>query len=381
MINRRDFLRVMATGGAMLAMPKLALAKANTNQRFIFVMQRGAADGLNIVIPYADPNYAKLLKSLAIDASQAVKLDSLFALHPALKQTAKLYTEGQALFVQAVASPYRQRSHFDAQNVLETGGNSPYQLKDGWMNRLLTLLAGKQKEAIAIAQSVPMALRGNVQVASYAPSKLPDAAEDLMLRVTKLYENDDALHAAWTSAMEVESMAAHATKKRDPAGLGKLTGGFLVREDGPRIAMLESNGWDTHSNQNGRLNRQLSGLDGFIASLKETLGDTWQQTTVLVCTEFGRTAAVNGTQGTDHGTASAAMLYGGGLKGGRVLADWPGLNNASLYQGRDLMPTLGLDTLITSVVAELYGLDPYRVRRVLFPQGSDRKALEGFYHT
>jgi uncharacterized protein (DUF1501 family) len=249
------------------------------------------------------------------------------------------------------------------------------------MNRLLTLLAGKQKEAIAIAQSVPMALRGNVQVASYAPSKLPDAAEDLMLRVTKLYENDDALHAAWTSAMEVESMAAHATKKRDPAGLGKLTGGFLAREDGPRIAMLESNGWDTHSGQNGRLNRQLSGLDGFIASLKETLGDTWQQTTVLVCTEFGRTASVNGTQGTDHGTASAAMLYGGGLKGGRVLADWPSLNNASLYQGRDLMPTLGLDTLITSVVAELYGLDPYRVRRVLFPQGSDLKALEGFYRT
>lgn len=379
MPTRRDFIHYMAASSAVFTFPQLALAKLNSDQRFVFIIQRGAADGLNTVIPYADPDYAKLRKSLAIDVSEATKLDGMFALHPALKETANMYRSGQAMFVHAVASPYRSRSHFDGQNVLETGGTSAYQLKDGWLNRLLGLLSSKQQQAIAISQSVPMALRGSTNVASYAPSKLPQASDDLMLRVSSLYENDETLHAAWSAAMEIEKTAASTSNRKDPAALGKLAGDFLAREDGHKIAMLETTGWDTHNSQIGRLNRQLGSLDKLLASLKNSLGDVWQNTTVIVCTEFGRTAAANGTQGTDHGTGSAAMVLGGTLNGGRVLTDWPGLSNSSLYQGRDLKPTLALDELITSVLAESYTLDPVKLAQVLFPSMTMMKPLTGFY--
>ena len=190
-MNRRDFLRFSALSSATLfASPYLSFAAANTDRRFIFIIQRGAADGLNTVIPYADTVYAKLRGALAIDVAQATKLDGLFALHASLAETAKLYASGQALFVHAVASPYRDRSHFDGQNVLETGGIAPYQMKDGWMNRLLTLLPSTQNEAIAIASTVPMALRGKAEVTSYAPSNLPQASDDMLMRVSQLYAED-----------------------------------------------------------------------------------------------------------------------------------------------------------------------------------------------
>jgi uncharacterized protein (DUF1501 family) len=367
-LQRRDFLRLAASGiGLALAAPYLSFAAANTDRRFIFIIQRGAADGLNTVIPYADPAYAKLRGALAIDVSQATKLDGMFALHASLAETAKLYSAGQAAFVHAVASPYRDRSHFDAQNVLETGGTSAYQLKDGWLNRLLPLLPGAQSNAIAIAATVPMALRGKVEVSSYAPSALPQAPDDLLLRVSKLYAEDAQLNSLWQSAMQANNLADDASKRQDPATLGKLAASFLLEPTGPRIAMIETGGWDTHSAQQNRLAQQLSNLDKLIAALKNGLGATWQKTTILVATEFGRTAATNGTGGTDHGTGSAAMILGGDVKGGRVIADWPGLSAANLYENRDLKPTLGLDTLIASLMAESFGLDATRVASTLYP--------------
>ncbi|WP_430869671.1 DUF1501 domain-containing protein, partial [Cupriavidus basilensis] len=202
MFSRRDFLRVTAGAGAMLALPRLTLASVDSDRRFVFVIQRGAADGLNTVIPYADPGYARLRGALAIDAAQATRLDGMFALHPALAETARLYGAGQALFVQAVASPYRERSHFDGQNVLETGGNAPYQVKDGWLNRLVGLLPRRADNAIAFAPTVPAALRGQAEVASYAPSALPAAPDDLLARVGQLYEMDPQLHPLWNAAMQ-----------------------------------------------------------------------------------------------------------------------------------------------------------------------------------
>ena len=194
-MNRRDFLRVASIGGAaFFASPYISFAAANTDRRFIFIIQRGAADGLNTVIPYADPYYAKLRGALAIDVSQATKLDGMFALHPALIETAKMYNTGQALFAHAVASPYRERSHFDAQNVLETGGTSAYQVKDGWMNRLLGLLPAAQSEAIAFASSIPMALRGKMEVSSYAPSALPSKTSKYEITLTKKGGQKSALN-------------------------------------------------------------------------------------------------------------------------------------------------------------------------------------------
>ncbi len=377
-MNRRAFLRALSLGSAaLLAAPYLSFASANTDRRFIFIIQRGAADGLNTVIPYADPNYSKLRGALAIDVAQGTKLDGMFALHGSLTETAKMYAAGQALLVHAVASPYRERSHFDGQNVLETGGTSPYQRNDGWMNRLLSLLPAAQSEAIAFSSTVPMALRGKIEVTSYAPSALPQASDDLLMRVAQLYAEDTQLNALWNAAMDANNMSADSSARQDPAGFGKLAASFLARNDGPRIAMIETGGWDTHSGQDGRLARQLKSLDQLLAALRDGLGPVWQKTTVIVATEFGRTAASNGTGGTDHGTGAAAMILGGDVNGGRVLADWPGLGNSALYQARDLKPTLGLDTLIASATGSAFGIDPERVAKTLFPDIKMDKALPG----
>jgi uncharacterized protein (DUF1501 family) len=346
----------------------MAFASAASEQRFVFVIQRGAADGLNIVVPYADPAYATLRGPLAIDPAAANKLDGTFALHPALAETAKMYAAGQALFVHAVASPYRDRSHFDGQNVLETGGTTPYQVKDGWLNRLASLLPPSKADAIAFAPTVPLALRGAARVTSYAPSGLPQAPDDLLLRVSQLYAGDPQLHQLWTEAMNAHELAANAGARQDPASLGRLAAQFLGRDDGPRIAMIETGGWDTHTAQNQRLNAQLKALDTMMAALRDGLGPHWANTTVVVATEFGRMAKINGTGGTDHGTASAAMVLGGAVQGGRVIADWPGLSPSALYEGRDLRATLGLDSLIAASAAETFGLDPERVRAHLFNQ-------------
>ncbi len=379
-MDRRQFLRWSAMSSlALLGLPNISFAAANTQKRFIFIIQRGAADGLNTVIPYADPDYKRLRGALAIQNS--IKLDGFFGLHPALKQTAALYQSGQALFLHGVASPYRERSHFDAQNVLETGGTVAYESKEGWMNRLLGLLPATQNEAIALAASIPMALRGKYDVNAYAPSNLREAPDDLLMRVSQLYAQDAQLNALWQSAMSANNLAEDASAKQDPANIGKLTANFLNQAEGPRIAMIETGGWDTHSAQEARLNKQLSALDSLIGALKTHLGANWQQTTVLVATEFGRTAAANGTGGTDHGTASAAMLLGGDLNGGRVIADWPGLSASQLYQGRDLKPTLNLNTVIASVIGERFHLDSAKVTQQLFANSTTGSLMQGFIKT
>lgn len=375
LLPRRTFL---AGAAGALAAPRLLFAQAATDRRFVFVIQRGAADGLHTVVPYADPAYASLRGALAIDPASATKIDGSFALHPSLQEFGRLYAQGQALFVHAVASPYRDRSHFDGQNVLESGGTAPYQLKDGWMNRLVRLLPQRGKEAIAFAPTVPLALRGAADVSSYAPSALPAANEDLLLRVQQLYEGDAQLHALWSAAMDARTMAGGAGdngKRQDPAELGRVAANFLAQPQGPRIAMIETGGWDTHSAQAPRLAAQLRNLDALVAALHEGLGAAWQQTVVLVATEFGRTAAVNGTGGTDHGTASAALLAGGAVQGGRVIADWPGLAASALYEGRDLRPTQDLDALIAATAADAFALDRERVARALFPEMRAARAL------
>ena len=246
------------------------------------------------------------------------------------------------------------------------------------MNRLAGMLPRRSNQAIAFAPTLPLALRGAIDVASYAPSGLPHANDDLLLRVQKLYEGDAQLSGLWSTALKAQGMAGAAAGgkgQQSPVELGKTAAGFLARADGPRIAMIETNGWDTHSAQKGRMATQLNNLDDLIGGLQQGLGDTWSQTTILVATEFGRTVAANGTGGTDHGTASAAMLIGGAVKGGKVIADWPGLAPGDLLDNRDLRPTLGLDMLVVHACAEAFQLDPERTARVLFPGSQPGKSM------
>ena len=378
-ILTRGTLGVVAAGFA----PRMALARAATDKRFVFIIQRGAADGLGTIGATGDPAFAGVRGDLAADVAAGTRLDATFALHPAMTAAAKLYGEGHALFAHAVASPYRDRSHFDGQNVLETGGAGAYQVRDGWLNRLLALLPPDEARAIAISATVPLALRGPREVASYAPSALPAASDDLLARVGQLYGGDAQLHALWSEAMQTRTLTGDLTADngRGAAATGTLAARLLVPANGARVAMIETGGWDTHTGQRGRLAAQLKGLDAMIEALQAGMGALWPDTLVLVATEFGRTVAVNGTGGTDHGTGAAAMLFGGALRGGRVLADWPGLATPQLYEARDLRPTIGLDALIAGAVAEHFALDPVRALPALFPGGGKGRAVEGLITT
>jgi uncharacterized protein (DUF1501 family) len=380
MITRRTLIASSLAALGTTALPQISFARGvGGKRRFIFIIQRGAADGLHSVAPIGDPGLRTARASLVDAMGAGVKLDSMFALHPALGQTAELYKSGEALFVHAVASANRDRSHFDAQNILETGGPRAYAEKDGWMNRLVGLLPAADGKAMALAQTLPAALRGPSTVTNYAPSRLPDASQDLMMRVTDLYAHDPQLRGLWQSAMDTRALAGDLGEGagRGGAATGALAAKLMAPDDGARLMMIETGGWDTHSAQKGRMNGSLNGLDQMIGAIRSGLGAEWTDTMILIATEFGRTVAANGTGGTDHGTASAAMLVGGAVKGGRVVADWPGLRSADLYEARDLKPTLALEALIASAIAEHFALDPTKVGRALYPSLPASQRVEG----
>jgi uncharacterized protein (DUF1501 family) len=365
MFDRRNILQLGGASLAIAGLPRVAFAAAAaTDRRFLFVIQRGAADGLATLSPTGDPAFAGLRGDLA-DVAGGARIDPMFTLHPALAETAKLYAAKQASFVHAVASPYRDRSHFDGQNVLESGGGAPYRVKDGWMNRLLGQLPGGK--AVALAPTVPLALRGDRPVSSYAPSNLPDAEDDLLIRIGDLYAQDPQLGPLWNQAQATRMKAGAIGDAKGGAAVGALAAKLMSGNDGARIAVVETNGWDTHNGQKGRLNAQLRGLDALIAAYRAGMGVEWNKTLVLVATEFGRTAKANGTGGTDHGTGALAMLAGGAVAGGRIVADWPGLAPGALYEGRDLKPTMDLDALIATALAQHFRIEGRAMASTLFP--------------
>ena len=386
MLTRRTLLASSLAAAALG--PHLSLAAADTDKRLLVVILRGAADGLSFVPPYGDPAYAAMRGQLAIGApgttDGAHKIDGLFGLHPAFAWLAKRFDENAALAVHALASPYRERSHFDGQDALENGTATAHGRKDGWLNRALAPLGGGlgDEAAIAIGSTTPLILRGDAAVASWAPSRLPGIDDDTLARLAALYESDEFLHARLAQAMESQAIAADAGTMN-----ARMRGGaqarfkqtleqaarFMTADDGPRIAVVDSGGWDTHANQGagtGGLANRIRGLDDGLAAFHDAMGKTWNDTAVLVMTEFGRTVRVNGTRGTDHGTGTAALLIGGPVRGGRVIADWPGLAENALYQGRDLAPTTDLRALCKTVLVEHLGLDAAYVDAEVFPDSA-----------
>lgn len=377
-INRRTLIGASAAVASAALMPRIAFGAPHAGtKRLVFILQRGAADGLGIIAPIGDPAYAGLRGALAEDYDGAPQIGGLFALHPSLSNSATMFAKGEMMAVHAVASTYRDRSHFDGQNILESGGSRPYQRKDGWLNRLVGLLPGEAESGLALSQTIPLALQGPNKAGSFAPSRLPDAKDDFVRRIGQMYMADERLHALWEDGIATralaETMDDGSGNIRQAADIGALAARMLSSEQGARIAMIETSGWDTHFGQRQRLARELGGLDAMIAALKQGMGQHWADTLVIVATEFGRTAAVNGTNGTDHGTASATLLYGGSVNGGSVLGDWPGLRQTDLYEGRDLRPTSGLENIIASTCASHFGLDADLTRRTLYPAG-DRNA-------
>ena len=393
MLSRRELLKALGLTTVASSMPGLAMAAADTESRLVLVVLRGAVDGLALAPPYDDSRYQSARGELALGKpggnDGVLNLDGFFGLHPSLQTLHELYTTDEVLVVHAVASPYRKRSHFDGQDVLENGATSVGLVRDGWLNRALAPLAGTS--AIALAQNTPLVLRGDNATTSWAPSRLPDADENTIGRLQRLYAEDEFFATRLEQALQSQEIATDMGGKgrrgNEAQQFGELmtsAARFLVADDGPRIAVLEFGGWDTHANQgaaSGQLANRFAALDRGLANLRGTLGKAWSNTVVAFVTEFGRTVRVNGTRGTDHGTATAAVLAGGAVNGGKVLADWPGLADENLYEGRDLRPTMDLRSVFKGVLAEHLTVAPAFLDREVFPRSQDVRPLENMIRT
>jgi uncharacterized protein (DUF1501 family) len=393
MLHRRQLLAASAFSAASLSLaaaPAWAMG-SQAERRFVFVLLRGGMDGLYAVPAVGDPHFAEARGALARFEEAPLPLQGMFALHPALAQMHSLFGQGELAVVHATGLPYRERSHFDAQQVLESGGNRPYELATGWLARALNARQGPATRAVALDTAVPLALRGAAQVDTWAPSVLPEPNADLLQRLQALYAGDPALAQALARAQGLRQ-----NPDMDMAGMKGMGGGggggrnavlalgrqaceFLQK--GAQVAVLEMGGWDSHSQQtnpNGPLNQQLRTLDALVATLRDGLqaGGTWGRTVVLVATEFGREVAANGTGGSDHGSGGAAFVLGGAVRGGQVIADWPGLAKADRFEGRDLKTTTDLRAVQRSLLAQHLGLGRAALDNTVLPGSAGLPMLD-----
>ena len=392
--NRRELLLGSGALFAWAHLPRTALAEGR-DPRFLVIVLRGALDGLATVAPVGDPDWQRLRgeNAFTIDGpTAALPLDSFFALNPAMPNLHRLYKAGQATIVHAVATPYRERSHFDGQDVLEGGFVRPGSSDTGWLNRTLAGLpaAGRvnPKQAFAVGPIAPLVARGSAPVLAWTPPRLPPASNDTMSRLVDLYRHTDpALAGALEerSALSAIADAGAMGKTLKPQMTPGVPGAavrayfaesasaaakFMARPDGPRVGALAFDGWDTHANEGvakGRLAVLLAALDGAINALETGMGESWRDSVIAVVTEFGRTARINGTEGTDHGTATVALLIGGAVKGGRVITDWPGLKEANLLDGRDLKPTTDLRAVMKGILKDHLRADDHLLAKDVFP--------------
>ena len=404
--TRRELLLASGTLFAWAYMPKLALAEGR-DPRLLTIVLRGALDGLAAVAPVGDPNWQRLRGDKALTLSgdtPALPLDGMFALNPAMPNLHRLYKAGAATIVHAAATPYRERSHFDGQDVLESGLARPGAVSTGWLNRALATLAPAERanprarNAFAVGPIAPLVVRGAAPVLSWTPPRLPPTGDDTVMRLLDLYRHTDpALARVLEERMGLAAIAGAGGMNQPGANNAQPRGAanavrayfeqsagtaakFLARADGPRIGALAFDGWDTHANEgalDGRLAALLGALDGAIAAIETNMGDAWRETVVAVITEFGRTARINGTEGTDHGTGTVAILAGGALKGGRVVADWPGLRDADLHEKRDLKPTTDLRAVLKGLLHDHVRVDEAALASRVFPDSVAVKPMAG----
>jgi uncharacterized protein (DUF1501 family) len=402
LLDRRDVLRGMALFSGWAFAPRL-ISAGGRDPRFLFVILRGALDGLAAVAPVGDPDYETARGGLIIPArgpEAGLPIGNFFALNPNMPALHSLIVRGDAAIVHATATPYRKRSHFDGQDVLESGQPGPGRLETGWLNRLIgTLQPGdpvRAGSALALSEAVPLVMRGPQKVVTWTPAGFPDASSDTRLRLLDLYNHtdtrlarllEDALALEGIAGAESDMAAVMAEIGADLSGMSKrftevaaAAGKLLAQDDGPRIAALSYPGWDTHRGQGlikGRLANLLGALDTAIEALHRELEPVWKDTVIVIATEFGRAVAMNGTAGTDHGTGTIAIVLGGAVNGGRVVADWPGLSEGSLLAGRDLMPTTDLRAVFKGVAKDHLGVGDRELADIVFPDSAKLRPLSG----
>lgn len=372
--SRRKFVKIAGASLALLSFPlstTFAFAKnkkVGTNPKIVWIVLRGALDSLHTIVPTSDEHYKVLRPKLSSSfKSPLLPLEKGFALHPSLKTLHQWYQDQSLLPIVAVTSGYQERSHFDGQDFLESG-KGEIDHDSGWLARAMD---SKAKRGLAVSRSIPISLRSGREVNTWYPSKLKNADDDIYSQLTKLYQTDPQLKETLESGLAVRGLVGTNQNKSKQQGqfvdLAKACAKLLINKDEHvDCAMLEIGGWDTHNNQSNRLERKFDELDQGLAELKKDLGSEWQNTVVIIGTEFGRTAKENGTGGTDHGTASALFLAGGAVQGGKVLGEWPGLATEQLYEQRDLMPTSNSYSWIGNVLAQHWQLSEQEIMNV-FP--------------
>ncbi|OYX00621.1 MAG: hypothetical protein B7Z12_15750 [Caulobacter vibrioides] len=398
-MNRRSLLGLGASLGFtvnLFGTQAFAASEGDlARKKLVVVICRGGMDGLSVSPPVGDQNYAALRGSIAMRRDQVLMLDDTFGLHPELKSVFALAEKGQARIAPAIASPDRARSHFEAQDVLETGSAKVYGAETGWLNRTLEALTPVRKiEGLSVGTTAPLILRGKVQAASWSPGKGVDETARLPMMLQDLYRSDPLLGPAFARGLETEAMAETAMASQASGSamgggvqnrggvetarkLGSTLGGFMIQAGGPQIAAVLLDGFDTHANQPGPIATRLSAMDAMLDGLHTGLGAEWKDTVVVVVTEFGRTARVNGTGGTDHGTASTGLILGGALKRGGIVGDWPGLADKALFENRDTAPTMDVRGLFKGVLADHMGVDRALIDKTVFPDSADVKAVTG----
>jgi uncharacterized protein (DUF1501 family) len=399
--TRGELLLASGTLFAWAHLPRLAHAEGR-DPRFLAIILRGALDGLATVAPVGDPDWVKLRgdNALTFDGKVApLKLNDFFALNPAMPNLHRMFQSNEAIIVHACATPYRERSHFDGQDLLESGLPKPVPSDSGWLNRALAGLAPggrvdpKGSKVFAVGPVTPLVVRGPAPILSWSPQRVMSASDDTVQRLLDLYNHSDPkLAGVLEENSKLSAIEQAGDMAQKPGGPGPAqarayfveaagnAAKFLAQPDGPRVGGLALDGWDTHVNEGiatGRLSQLLGSLDDALAAVKANMGPAWQETVVVLATEFGRTAHINGTEGTDHGTATVALLAGGALKGGRVIADWPGLKSANLYENRDLKPTTDLRAVLKGVLKDHLRADDRVLAQSVFPGSDGVKPMAG----
>lgn len=383
-MDRRHFMKLAAASSlAFGGLNRISLANAGTEKRYIQIILRGGMDGLHALAPYGDPLFRQLRPKLAMAAGNGekglIKIDGYFGLHPQLKPLKELFDDGDLLFIPAASTGYTERSHFDGQNVLELGGGKPFSQKEGWLNRLLgELNGGERRLGLALGNSVPLTLQGDVNVQNWGQSPFKDPDEDFLERLAYSYSRNERFSEALMMARSAPELdiAGGKKSKQDLLVLAKAAGELLSQPDGPRIAVMEMGGWDTHFAQARRLQGQFKKLSNVVQALKSELGPVWDDTTLLIASEFGRKVAENGNAGTDHGYGGLVILAGGNIKGGRIAGDWKGLEKSVLYQGRDMYATTQVEGIFKTVALEVFGLSESAVEMNIFA-GAEGGPVEG----
>jgi uncharacterized protein (DUF1501 family) len=399
--SRREALLASGALFAWAYLPKFARAEGR-DPRFLTIVLRGALDGLATVAPVGDPGWVALRgdNALTLDGkAPALKLDDFFALNPAMPNLHRMFKANEAIIVHACATPYRERSHFDGQDLLESGLPKPGISDSGWLNRALAGLAPggrvdpKGSKVFAVGPVTPLVVRGPAPVLSWSPQRVQPASADTVQRLLDLYRHSDQKLASVLEDNSKLAAIAHAGEMdKKPGGpnpaqvrayfaeAAGTAAKFLAQPDGPRVGALALDGWDTHVNEGiaqGRLSQLLGSLDAALAAVETNMGGAWHDTVVVLVTEFGRTARINGTDGTDHGTATVALLVGGALKGGRVIADWPGLKSADLYEDRDLKPTTDLRAVLKGLLKDHLRADDRVLAQNVFPGSEGVAPMQG----